>query len=343
MSNEVKVGILALMTIAVSFWGYKFILGKNILLKSNVYKVYYPDVNQMQVGTPVAINGVKIGSVTDIQLLNDVDRTVEVILDLDKNIAVPKNTKAIIISTGFMGGKAVLLSYSKPCSGEDCAQSGDTLEGELRGLVASMLGEEQLEGYMDVIREGLTAILDTLSKQLGGEGGDSPLAKSMEDVRATLANLNSATGQLDALMAGSSGSIKSSLAHLSSITGNLRDNNDNISSILGNTDSLSRQLLAADIEATVKEIQTAISQLKTTLSSANTALSGMTTAVDKINQGEGSLGKLIQDDELYEQLNALSQQFDSLASDIQDRPYRYIPLKGRKKVKKYDRLDEKEN
>ena len=208
----------------LSIWGFKFIMGKNLLVKSNTYKVYYPNVDRMQVGTLVVINGVEVGSVAKVELMNDVNRTVEVTIDLKRGVNIPKSTKAVIISTGFMGGKAVVLEYDKPCNGDDCAQSGDTLQGELRGLVGSMLSGEQLTGYMDILKSGLEEIIDTLNRQVLNNP-DSPLGKSVANLDATMANLKSATGQLDGLLRSSSGSINGTLDNLDAITGNLKNNN----------------------------------------------------------------------------------------------------------------------
>ncbi|MCB0592587.1 MAG: MCE family protein [Lewinellaceae bacterium] len=338
MSNEVKVGILAVVAIALSIWGYKFIRGKNVLLKANTYKVYYPRVDRMQVGTQIFINGVEVGNVASVNLLNDVDRTVEVILDLKPGMEIPKNTKAVIVSTGFMGGKAIMLEYPRPCSGDDCARSGDVLEGEIRGLLGSMVGEDNVAQYMDIVKKGLEDVIDTLNAALL-EDPDSPLGKSMKNLESTLANLNSATGQLDGLLRSSSGSIEGTLDNLNGITGNLQRNNDKINSILGNADSLSSQLVAADLEKTLREVNEAIAGLKTTLQSADTALDGFSGVMGKIRNGEGSLGKLMSDEELYNNINELSHRADSLINDFQGRPYRYMPFKSRSKVKKFDRKD----
>ncbi|MCB0570679.1 MAG: MCE family protein [Phaeodactylibacter sp.] len=338
MSNEVKVGILAIAAIVLSIWGFKFIMGKNVLIKSNIYKVYYNNVDRTKVGTLVVINGVEVGSVAGVNLLNDDNRTVELVLDLDRNIKVPKDTRAVIISTGFMGGKAVVLEYEHACNGPDCAVSGDTLQGELRGLVGSMLTGEQLADYMDILKSGLEEIIDTLNSQLL-TNPDSPLGKSMANLDATLSNLKSATGQLDGLLRSSSGSISGTLGNLDAITGNLKKNNDKINSILSNADSLSNQLVAADLEQTLKEVNQAIASLRTTLQSADTALGGVSDVVGKIKEGEGSLGKLMQDEELYNNIKTLSQRADSLVNDIQERPYRYMPLKSRRKVQRYDKQD----
>jgi phospholipid/cholesterol/gamma-HCH transport system substrate-binding protein len=339
MSNEIKIGILAIIAIAISFWGYRFIKGKNILLKSNTYTVYYDFVDRMQVGTVVFINGVDVGSVADVALMNDANRTVKVILDLKPSINIPKNTVAVIVATGFMGGKAVMLEYEQPCEGADCAKSGDTLKGEYRNLMNSMVGEESMGTYMSIVQEGLQDILDTLNYALLDENSNSPLARSMKNLDASLANLSSTSAELDALLKASSGDIKGTLDNIESITSNLKANNQKINAILSNADSLSNQLVAADLERTIEEVNQTIAELRKTLGSADQAIGGVSTIVDKINQGEGSLGKLLKDEELYRRINKLSYDADSLVSDIQSRPYRYMPLKSRRKVNKFDKQD----
>lgn len=342
MSNEVKVGLLAIVAIAVSYWGYKFIMGKNVLLKSNTYKVYYPKVDRMQVGTQVFINGVPVGSVAKVDLLNDVDRTVEVVLDLIPDMAIPKDTRAVIVATGFMGGKAIKLLYDKPCSGDDCAKPGDTLEGEFRGLLDSMVGEEAVGDYAAILQKSLQKVIDTLNYALLSEESQSPIANTMRNLDATMANLNSSTAQLDQLMRRSSGNIASSLKNVESITGNLEKNNAKIAAIIANADSLSSQLVAADLEKTVNEINASIQELKGTLENANQAIAGISGLVDGIKEGEGTLGQLMKDEDLYRNLSNLTREADSLVTDFQDRPYRYMPLKSRRRVERYDRQDAQE-
>lgn len=340
MSNEVKIGILAVAALALSFWGYKFIMGKNLLVKSNVYKVVYNTTEGMQVGTPVRINGVEVGSVASVELMiEDPDRKVMVYLDLDRSIKIPKTTKAVIVAVGFMGGKAVNLMYDRPCKGSECAESGQFLEGETRGLLASMVGEDKAEAYMNILKRGLSDIVDTLNAKMLSEDANTPLGKSLKDLQLSLAHLESATSQVDGLMQRSSGKIDGTLTDLKAVTGTLNTQKDQISGIITNANTVSKQLAEADLKKTIGEVQSSIAGLKKTLANADQALTGVSDVVAKINKGEGSLGKMMNDEQLYKDIKKLSTNADSLVNDMQQRPYRYIPLKSRRKVKKYDKLD----
>ncbi len=344
ISKEVKIGLLALVAISLSFWGYKFILGKNLLVKSNYYKVIYTSVDGLRVGTSVRINGVSVGSVGSIELMpEDLDKKVLVILDLNRDILIPKDTRAVIMSTSFMGDKSIDLLYPRPCKDEDCAKSGAYLEGENRGLLGSMLGKDDAKAYMDILRAGIQQLVDSLNAQLLSEGSNSPLAKSVRDVQGTLANLNSATAQLDGLLAKSSGSISGTLSDFNKLSSTLAGKKDQIGSTIDNAAATMQQLSEADIKKTMAELSSAISNLKTTIASADQALNGVSSLVDNINTGNGSLGKLLKDETLYNNLNQLGTSADSLFTDLQDRPYRYIPFKSRKKVKRMDKQDAKEN
>lgn len=342
ISKEVKIGFLALVAVALSIWGYKFIMGKNLLVKSNYYQVIYPTVDGLRVGTSVRINGVAVGSVGSIELMpEDLEKKVMVVLDLDKKIQIPKDTRAVIMSTSFMGDKAIDLFYDRPCNGADCAESGAYLKGEYRGLLGSMLGKEDAKAYMDILKNGLEEIIDSLNAQLLSDSSNSPIAKSVRDLQGTMANLNSATSRVDLLLAKSSGAISGTLSDFNKLSSTLAGRKEQIGSTIDNAASTMKQLSEADIAKTIGELNAAIANLKTTIASADKALTGVSGLVDNINTGNGSLGKLLKDEQLYNNLNQLGVRADSLFTDIQDRPYRYIPFKSRAKVKRMDKQDAK--
>jgi len=342
ISKEIKIGLLALVAVALSIWGYKFIMGKNLLVKSNYYQVIYPTVDGLRVGTSVRINGVSVGSVGSIELMpQDLEKKVLVLLDLSRDIQIPKDTRAVIISTSFMGDKAIDLFYARPCQGEECAKSGAYLQGETRGLLGSLLGQEDAKAYMDILKTGLKEILDSLNVQLLGDSSNSPIAKSVRDLQGAMANLNSASARVDNILAKSSGPITNTLSDFEKLSSTLAGKRDQISSTIDDAASTMKQLSEADIKKTFGELNAAIANLKTTIVSADKAMSGVSGLVDNLNNGNGTLGKLFKDEKLYNNLNQLGITADSLFSDIQGRPYRYIPLKSRAKVKRQDKKDAK--
>ncbi len=337
-SNEVKVGLLAIIALAVAFWGYKFIQGQNLLKRSNVYFVEYEDVSLMKISTPVTINGVEIGFVSNIQPMMNKDNVL-VTLNLEKDVVIPKNTIAEIRAEGFMGGKSITLHYDQPCSGSDCAKSGDFIQGRIFGMLGSMVSPEELDSYLSIIQTGLKGVIDSLNHQLFSADAQGPLAESIQNLQGTLANLESSTGQLDALLANSSGDIQGTLKNMRSISQNISASNARISSLIANAEKFSGQLDEVNLKKTMAELDQTISGLQKTLNSADQTFSGINTVVGDINNGKGSIGKLLKEDGLYKDLTNLSGRTDSLISDFQNRPYRYMPLKSRAKVKRFDRQD----
>lgn len=339
MSKEIRVALLALVAIAVSYWGYNFIIGKNLLAQTNFYYVEYEDVGGLQTSTEVRINGVQVGRVGEITNQLD-EQKVLVRLDLDPDIRIPKTTKAFILTETFMGAKAVELRYDRYCSGDDCASDGDYIQGEALGMLSSMIPKDEMNVYLDEISSTLKSLVTTLNEQMLSEDAQGPLANSLRDLESTMGNLKSSTGQLNRLIYRSSDELSGSLDNINTLTNTLADNNEAIGNILQNTDKFTSQLGELDLKATVEELETTVSALKATIQKAETTFAGVNQVVDGIEQGDGTLGKLFQDPDLYYELSTLSERADSLINDIQSRPYRYVPLKSRKRVKRYDRKDE---
>jgi phospholipid/cholesterol/gamma-HCH transport system substrate-binding protein len=154
-----------------------------------------------------------------------------------------------------------------------------------------------------------------------------------------MSNLKGASGQLNGILYESKEEITGTLENAETITASLAENNDKIESILTNTDAFSQQLNEIDLKKTVDELAQTVAALKATINKADQTFAGINSVVGTLKNGEGTLGKLFQDPELYYELSSLSSKADSLINDIQDRPYRYMPLKGRNKIKRYDQKD----
>lgn len=339
MSPELRTGILALVAVGLSLWGIKYIQGSNILSSSQTFYAYYDDVTGVQIGTPVQVSGVSVGSVSARDLSVE-DRRVRLTFTLEREVPLPKDTRAVLATVSLLGDMAVIMDYDQPCSGANCAEAGDTFVGRTQGTVEAMLGEGGLTTYIDQLKTGLLEAIDSLNKGLLSEDSEGPLAESVRDLRGTMKNLNAATGRVNLMLQRSSPALESTLSNISQLTATLEEQKQAIAGIISNTDSLSQQMVDARLDEAVSEAKATLSKLNETLVTADSALGGVDELVGQLQAGEGTLGMLLQDEELYSNLNALSFSLDSLMVDFQERPYRYVPLKSRRKVERYDRRDE---
>ena len=339
MSKEIRVALLAIVAIALVYWGYNFILGNNVMKQTAFYKVEYKNVGGLKTSTPVRVNGVQVGRVATVKNQMD-EQNVLVELDLEPGLRIPKDTRAYILNETFMGQQAVELKYDTPCSGNDCAQPGDYLQGENLSVLASTVDRQELEVYLNEFENTILSLLDSIQDRTLGSDAEGPLANTIRDMESTMNNLKGATGQLNSLLYQSKDNITGTLENAETVTASLADNNERIERILVSTDSFTQQLSAVELKKTVDELSQTIASLKSTINKADQTFAGINSVVGGLENGEGTLGLLLQDPALYHELSTLSAKADSLLNDIQDRPYRYVPLKGRKRVKRYDRKDE---
>lgn len=339
MRNEIKVGILAIISIALGFWGYKFIQGKNLLSATKSYYAYYDDTNGLSIGSALKISGVVVGSVSAIEL-DQMTRKVRVDMEISPAYRVPQNTIAYIASDGLMGGMKIDLFYAQPCAadGSDCLPKGSELRGASRGMLSTFLNTDP-NNPAGPIMEQVDTALAKLNNTFFGEDSDHPIARSSQDLAAMMANLNQTTAQLQQLMEMNSRQVTQSMRNIAILTDGLASRQAALSGIIDNTQSFTAKLSDMDVDATLQKVNQSIEGLQTTLEKANQAMGGVSGLMDNINSGKGTLGKLVQDDAIYNQLQQVSGALDTLLIDFQERPYRYMPLKSRKKVIKFDKKD----
>ncbi len=336
-SNETKIGLLVIISLALMIWGYKFIKGKNILTSSTILYAQYDEVDQLATSTPVTIQGFQVGIVNQISFENvNGKQMVQVELDIEKGVNIPKNAVANIVSTSIMGGKAVSIEFDRPCSGADCAGSGDMIKGVYKNILSSMVTTDQLGGYMNEVQQNVGPIVDSLKAQFSGsEGGQ----QSMQDVQAIIANLKSATTSMDLLMRKSAGKIDGLLANLESITNTINSSQTDIKGIISNANSFSSKMNALELDKTLAKANKAIDstpvlmdKLQNTLGEADKAAQELSSLMQKMNNGEGTLGKLMNEDELYTNLEETLKNMDLLLEDLRLHPERYRRILSKKKI-----------
>jgi phospholipid/cholesterol/gamma-HCH transport system substrate-binding protein len=331
--REVKIGILALIAIFVLIWGYQFLKGRNILSTSQIFIAEYSNTDELKKSNPIQVRGFQVGIVKEVYL-NPKDLTKIIVeMDVRKDIVVPEGTIAEIQTTSMMGGRVIELIFPPQCLDGSCPPSGKYLKGSTQGFLNSMVGTENLDTYLNILETRLTALVDTLMVKFTE---NESLERGGKDIQGILANVRSATGRLDQLLANSSSSLQASLDNTASITGNLKDNNAQIKATLDNLAAISTQLKEQDVAG---NIGSTVSELKTTIQQLDGAVEKLSSVLGKIENNEGTLGMLVNDKALHEQLQETLINIELLTQDIRLNPKRYTTVLS-KKSKPYQKPEE---
>lgn len=291
ISSLLKVGTFAVIVILVSWWGIKWLGGQNILHSDNIYYVYYDDVSGLQESSRVKLRGVAVGNVRSIELVNDKVK-VEIAIEDKYEDMIPANSVAEIGSSGLMGGMEIYIVQG---DSDKVMKDGGTFEGRVR---PDMLGSLADQG--GALLENLNTTVENVNTLLG---------ENSEEIGQLVANLESITASIDSMLASSSGDIEGMVADLHTFTTTLSENTERIETMITNLETFSGDLADADL----------VSQLSTTVDSLNAVLAS-------IENGEGSVGKLLGDEELYNSLNTASDNLGLLLEDIKTNPKRYINI-----------------
>lgn len=328
MKREIKLGILTIVTIALAIWGYRFIKGKNIFSNSISLTAKFSEVNELEVASPVMVKGYKVGSVLDIQIDPSNVEYLIVSFDLDGDIGLPKNTKALLKSTNVLGGRFIELDFDHMCT-DQCLEDGDELQSEARSLLGSMVSEDEIDLYVSKLGGGM----DTVFNKLSAADPNTPIGNTMINLEETMENMNQLTQRINGLISSTSNNLSGTLENLNQISSNLASNNAIINELLSNFNKVSEELGGIELKSTIDKSNSAIDNtnealddLKGLLTETKKTVDGATTLMNKLNSEEGSMGKLLTDQELYDNLNSSTRNLDLLLQDIRLHPKRYIKL-----------------
>jgi phospholipid/cholesterol/gamma-HCH transport system substrate-binding protein len=327
MSREVKVGILAIVTIFMSVWGYKFVKGSNMFKSTKTFTTTFDDVTGLNESSSVFLNGLKVGQVLSIKLNPGDVKTMDVVYNIDDDIPLPKNAIAQMRNEGIMGGKFLALSFDKPCSGSDCAQSGQRLEGEIVGFLGSMISEEEMGDYFG----GATGELRALLSEIGAQESNAKIDVIVRNLEETVIQVNQLTNAATKMIEASSTNLSYTISNFNKISKNLADNNEEISEMISNLNAVSKSLKDAQLDQTIEKTNgmidntsAVVNNLEGVISKLDETLAQLSAITTKMNEGEGSLGKLVNDKELYNHMNETSKNLSLLLQDLRLNPKRYV-------------------
>lgn len=339
ISNEFKIGLMAIIVVAASVWGYKFLRGKNLLKPTNDYYVRYDDVASLAATSPVMIRGMNVGTVSKVELDENMVSII-VTLDIKRGINIPKDAEAVIISTGLMGGKAIDLRVKGPCSGADCAEPGSFLHGSVKGLFDSFLDPGE-DGTLAKVKENISDILNTLGDSLTSPNSKNEIAKTYTQLSKLITNLAEITGTLNNSMGSYDKHLKASLANVETLTGALAKNQDKIAASITHLESITKQFddakVGTNAGALVTDAQATMKSLDASIAEANKSFAQLSGIMNDLQGGKGTMGKLLKDEALYNNLTSTSKNLDLLMQDFRLNPKRYVNVSVfGKKQKEYE-------
>jgi len=302
IANETKVGILAACAIALLIIGYNFLKGNSIFSSETILYARYTRVDGLGVSKPVLINGFQIGRVD--KLVLQPNGEILATLKIKGKYDIPKNSIAKLESTDLLGSKAIVMALG---TGKDYAQDGDTLNSNVEKNL--MEAVQPVQKKAELIIGKMDSILTSVNTILNPDFQKN-VNKSFNSISNTLASLEGTSKKVDGLVGTEGKRISAILANAESISGNLKNNNAKINAILSNLNTITDQVAAANF--------------KQTIDNANKAVADLQGIVSKVNDGKGSLGLLINDTKMYDNLNDASKNLDNLMIDIKANPKRYV-------------------
>jgi phospholipid/cholesterol/gamma-HCH transport system substrate-binding protein len=300
ISNETKVGALTAIAIVILIMGFNFLKGRNLTERNDEIFTVFPDIKGLQVSNPVFIKGLQVGKIFKMHEKDNNLTGIVVSFTLNKDINIPDNSVAII-NSDLLGGTSLEIRMG---TSNNYIKSGDTLRSTAKMGIMNEI-TQSLNPAISNINKTL-ASLDVLIQQLSATLDP----KTQGNLQSIIASLTATSRQLERLIAAQSAVLGRTIANVETVTGTFAKNSGKIDSTISNLQKTTSALAEARIVETLQSVTRTMNKLEQTIAT--------------INSKNGSLGMLLNDRQLYNELRMTNRSLTTLLDDIRVNPKRYV-------------------
>ena len=287
LTKEIKIALVAIVGILVMYFGINFLKGMNLFSTNNAYYMTFDDIQGLGASTPIYADGYKVGTVDGLEYDYKENGPIKVKVDINKDLRIPQGSKAEIVKD-LMGNLQVnLLLANNP---RERVEPGGIIPGAVNG------GMMDKAANLVPVVEKMLPKLDSILSSVNALLADPALAASLHNVETITSNLTVSTRELNTLMAGLNKQVPGMIGK-----GN---------GVLDNTNRLTANLASLDVQGTLNKV--------------NQTLESAHQFTEKLNSNQGSLGLLMNDTKLYDNLTSTMSHADSLVIDLKAHPKRYV-------------------
>jgi len=299
INNETKVGILAIVALVLLIVGFNFLKGKNIFNKETHLYAVFSDLGSLRKSNEVKMKGLPVGTIYDYTEIDKNLTGVIVTITMKRDVNIPKDSRATIESE-LLGSSYLNIAQGQST---EYLKDGDTL---VTDRASSFLGDvkAQINPTLTRVRDAIDSVKMVLS------GFNTLFDKNTKgNIAEIISNLRQTTTSLNRLLDAESGALSATLSNANSITSNLKKNNDSITATISSIKRAADKFTSLEVQPTIDTLQASITEFKAIL--------------NKFNTNEGTLGLLLKDRQVYDQLKNLLLGVEILFDDIRVNPKRY--------------------
>lgn len=287
LTKEIKIALVAIVGILIMYFGINFLKGMNLFSTNNAYYMTFDDIQGLGASTPIYADGYKVGIVDGLEYDYKENGPIKVKVDIIKDLRIPQGSKAEIVKD-LMGNLQVnLLLANNP---RERVEPGGIIPGAVNG------GMMDKAANLVPVVEKMLPKLDSILTSVNALLADPALAASLHNVETITSNLTVSTRELNTLMAGLNKQVPGMIGKANGV--------------LNNTNRLTANLASLDVQGTLNKV--------------NQTLESAHQFTEKLNSNQGSLGLLMNDTKLYDNLTSTMSHADSLIIDLKAHPKRYV-------------------